>query len=115
MKYVWKLINNVDGGQRLRKPDGCVSIPYRPNARKALARSVKASIAAWRRNGWTVGEPVYTKSSCTVEATPPGDKMQQVAIYMAPEMWAACVKMADATETTASDVVRAAVAEYLAK
>ena len=114
MKFIWKIID-VDGGQRLQKPTGARSMVHRPDASKALARSVKASIAAWRRNGWTVGEPVYTKSSCTVEATPPGDKMQQVAIYMAPEMWAACVKMADATETTASDVVRVAVAEYLAK
>ena len=114
MEFTWKLID-VDGGQRLQKPTGAISMVHRPDASKALARSVKASIAAWTRNGWTVGEPQYTATGCTVEASPPGDKMQLVTSYMPPEMWAACVKMADATGTTASDVVRAAVAEYLAK
>lgn len=114
MKFIWKIID-VDGGQRLQKPTGARSMVHRPDASKALARSVKASIAAWTRNNWTVGEPVYTATGCTVEATPPGDKMQLVTSYMPPEMWAACVEMAEEKGTTASDVVRMAVKEYLAK
>ena len=58
-----------------------------------------------------VDDPVYTLTSCTVEATRPGDRMKQVDLD--PDVWSACMRRAEKDGTDASVVIREAVLRYL--
>jgi predicted HicB family RNase H-like nuclease len=114
-EYVWKIVED-DGVFIVRKPNKApIEYEHHADANRGVMRSYRATLAKWKRHGWTVENECISDNCITVYAEEPKRATKQFIVHLDADQHARAMEKSALTGVTLSKMIRDALEIVLAE